>query len=177
MAMRRQIILKVKLFIRRIGRKLGFGWQKMWERYTICARKAIFFAEDEARRLNHSWITPEHFLLGLIHQEDNTASNILRQIGIDLADLRQVLLLKMPIFHTEYDFRQVSEMHLTSRGKQVLELACTQAEELGNNYIGTEHLLLGILQEGGLAAHILNELGVNIKIIINLLKLKIYECQ
>lgn len=166
----RQIVLLAKKMIR----KFGFGWKKEWERCTICTKKAIFFAEDIARKLNHNQITPEHFLLGLIHEEDNNASYILKRIGIDLTYFRQILEESFANANYIYDLRQVTkEISLTSRGKRVLELACAKADELRDNYIGTEHLLYGILREGGLVTQILDEFGVNVEIVDReLLKLK-----
>lgn len=154
------MLRQIMLLIRKIGRKFGYGWQKEWERCTISFKKAIFFAEDAAYKLNHNQITPEHFLLGLIYEEDNIASSILKQIDVDLMYLREIL--EKSIFYSMYDLRQTTnELRLTPRGRKALELAFAKADELGNNYINTKHLLFGILQEKGLAAQILNKLGVN----------------
>jgi len=152
---------QVILLMKKLRRKLGFGWDKEWNRCTICLRQVFFFAEDLAYKLNHHQITPKHFLLGLIYiEEDNKVLSTLKQLGIDLIYFRETL--KRLIVYSMYSLKQIKkDIELTSRGRKVLELTFTKADELGDKFVDTTHLLYGILKEGGIASQVLNRLGVN----------------
>jgi ATP-dependent Clp protease ATP-binding subunit ClpC len=130
----------------------------MFERFTERARKVIIFAREEAIRLGHSYVGPEHLLLGLIREGDGLAVAILKKMG-----------LSMPLLKAEVEKGLVAgskeipagEIPFSTQGKRVLELAILEARSLGHNYIGTEHLLLGLIKEGeGIASLTLQENGI-----------------
>jgi ATP-dependent Clp protease ATP-binding subunit ClpC len=128
----------------------------MFERFTDRARRVVVLAQEEARTLNHNYIGTEHLLLGLIHEADGPAARALAACGITLAGAREQVEEiigaggQAPGGHIPF----------TPRAKKVLELSLREALQLGHNYIGTEHLLLGLLREGeGVAAQILVRLG------------------
>ncbi len=128
----------------------------MFERFTDRARRVVVLAQDEARRLNHSYIGTEHLLLGLIHEGEGVAAKALDSLGIGLAAVRQ------QVEEVIGQGKQGPSGHIpfTPRAKKVLELSLREALDLGHNYIGTEHILLGLIREGeGVAAQVLVELG------------------
>ena len=131
----------------------------MFERYTDRARRAVVLAQDEARMLDHNWVGTEHLLLGLIGEGDGVAAKALESLGISLAAVRQ---------QTEEIIgrgQQVpsGKLPFTPRAKKVLELASRESHALGHSYIGTEHILLGLLREGdGVAAQVLVRLGADL---------------
>ncbi|MEA2086540.1 MAG: ATP-dependent Clp protease ATP-binding subunit [Candidatus Caldatribacteriota bacterium] len=130
----------------------------MFKRYTEKAKKAIMIAQEEAINLNHDYIGTEHILIGLI-KEEGVASQVLRQLGAN-AD-KVVEEVERLVGKGEY--QQVGEIAFTPRAKKVLELASQEASQLKNNYIGTEHILLGLIKEGsGVAVRILADLGINL---------------
>jgi ATP-dependent Clp protease ATP-binding subunit ClpA len=132
----------------------------MFERFTDRARRVVVLAQEEARLLNHNYIGTEHLLLGLVRGAEGVAAEALHSLGISLEAVR----------------RQVEEIigrgqqepsgHIpfTPRAKKVLELSLSEAHRLGHNYIGTEHLLLGLVREGeGVGAQVLVRLGADLK--------------
>jgi predicted ArsR family transcriptional regulator len=131
----------------------------MFERFTDRARRVIVLAQEEARMLDHNHIGTEHFLLGLIHESEGVAGRALEALGMSLnAVRRQVEELvgrgaEAPSGHIPF----------TPRAKKVLELSLRESKQLGHNYIGTEHILLGIIREGdGVAAQVLVRLGADL---------------
>ncbi|MBT8197756.1 MAG: ATP-dependent Clp protease ATP-binding subunit [Acidimicrobiia bacterium] len=131
----------------------------MFERFTDRARRVVVLAQEEARLLNHSYIGTEHILLGLIHEGEGVAARSLESMGISLESVRsQVVEIigqgsQAPSGHIPF----------TPRAKKVLELSLREALQLGHNYIGTEHILLGLIREGeGVAAQVLQKLGAEL---------------
>ncbi len=133
----------------------------MFARFTDRAKKVIILAREEASRLNHDYIGTEHILLGLIKVGGGVAANALQSLGIDLETIRlEVEKLVQPGPETMI----MGEIPFTPRAKKVLDLAMEEARSLGHNYIGTEHILLGLMREAeGVAAQILESLGANLK--------------
>ncbi len=132
----------------------------MWQRFTERARKVIFFAQEEAGRLGENFLTTEHLLLGLVRESDSVAARILERMGVSLTRIRAEVERQV----TRGDARLGGDVQLTPRAKRVIDLAYDEARQLNNNYIGTEHLLLGLIREGeGPAARILAKLGVDIE--------------
>ncbi|MBD5829746.1 NDP-hexose 4-ketoreductase [Janibacter melonis] len=131
----------------------------MFERFTDRARRVVVLAQEEARLLNHNYIGTEHILLGLIHEGEGVASKALESLGISLEQVReQVQDIIGP-------GQQAPSGHIpfTPRAKKVLELSLREALQLGHNYIGTEHILLGLIREGeGVAAQVLVKLGADL---------------
>ncbi len=132
----------------------------MWERFTEKARRVIVLAQEEATRLGHGYVGTEHLLLGLIKEKQNVAAKTLVSMGINLEVLRN----NIEAMVIKGDVAPSREKVFTPRTKTVLELAFDEARYWGHDYIGTEHLLLGLLREGeGVAARILLQLGVNLE--------------
>ncbi len=130
----------------------------MFERFTERARKVIIFAREEAIRLGHSYVGPEHLLLGLIREGDGLAVAILKKMGLNMPLLKAEVEKECAIGCKEIP---AGEIPFSAQGKKVLELAILEARSLGHNYIGTEHLLLGLIKEGeGIASEALQENGV-----------------
>ena len=126
-------------------------------RFTNGARKALTLAQDESQRLDHNWLGTEHLLLGLLREEAGTAAEALRNLGVDLEKVR--VAVEFIIGRGRQP--ATGEVGLTPRAKRVIELAIDEARRLGHDYIGTEHLLLGLVREGeGVAAGVLRSLGV-----------------
>ncbi|NOX96813.1 MAG: ATP-dependent Clp protease ATP-binding subunit, partial [Nitrospirae bacterium] len=133
----------------------------MFDRFTERARRVIVLARQEAGRLNNDYIGVEHLLLGLIKMGEGLAIDILRGLGIDLDSLR---LEVEKIVKSGPSTLTVGEIPFTPRSKKVLELAVDEARNLGHNYVGTEHLLLGLIREReGVAARVLESMGVDIE--------------
>ena len=131
----------------------------MFEKFTEQAIKVIMLSQEEARRLGHNFVGTEQLLLGLIGEETGIAARVLKSFGINLKDTR---IEVETIIGRGSGFVAV-EIPFTPRAKRVLELSLAAARELGHNYIGTEHLLLGIISEGeGVAARVLENLGVDL---------------
>ncbi|MCZ6462228.1 MAG: AAA family ATPase, partial [Actinobacteria bacterium] len=131
----------------------------MFERFTDRARRVVVLAQEEARLLNHNYIGTEHILLGLIHEGEGVAARALESMSISLESVRfQVVEIigqgsQAPSGHIPF----------TPRAKKVLELSLREALQLGHNYIGTEHILLGLIREGeGVAAQVLQQLGADL---------------
>jgi ATP-dependent Clp protease ATP-binding subunit ClpA len=131
----------------------------MFERFTDRGRRVVVLAQDEARRLDHNYIGTEHLLLGLIHEGDGVAAKALESLGISLDDVRQ------QVEEIIGRGQQAPSGHIpfTPRAKKVLELSLRESKLLGHNYIGTEHILLGLIHEGdGVAAQVLVKLGASL---------------
>ena len=128
----------------------------MFERFTDRARRVVVLAQEEARMLNHNYIGTEHILLGLIHEGEGVAAKALESLGISLDAVRQ------QVEEIIGQGQQAPSGHIpfTPRAKKVLQLSMREAVQLGHNYIGTEHILLGLIREGdGVAAQVLVKLG------------------
>lgn len=143
----------------------------MLNRFTQRAQKAILLAQREARRLNHDYLGTEHILLGLIALGEGVAAQVLQDLGIDLKKVRREV---EKMVGTGDNILLVGEVPFTPRAKKVLELAVQEAQDMGHNYVGTEHLLLGLIrEEEGVAAKVLEGLGASLELvrgqIVNLL--------
>jgi len=131
----------------------------MFERFTERARKVVVKAQDEARFLKQNYIGTEHILLGLIDEKEGIAAKVFQEIGIAFNDIRAAIKDVV----TEGTSESYEHIPFTPRAKKVLELSLREALQMGHNYIGTEHILLGLLREGeGVAARVLNSLGVTL---------------
>ena len=131
----------------------------MWQRFTERARKIVFYAQEEAGRLGENYVSTEHLLLGLIRENDSVAARILDRLGISLGRIRSEIELQV----ARGEGRLYQDMQLTPSAKRVIDLAYDEARHLNNNYIGTEHILLGLLREGeGLAGRTLIKLGADL---------------
>ena len=129
------------------------------DRFTKRSRQALTLAQDEALRLGHRYIGTEHLLLGLLREEQGVAAKVLAHLGVTLERVRQ--MVEDTIGHEERT--NIATLELAPRTKRVLELAVDEARRLGHYYIGTEHLLLGLIREGqGIAAGILENLGLDL---------------
>ena len=129
----------------------------MWQRFTERARKAVFYAQEEAGKWGANFVGPEHLLLGLIREDDNLAGRILDQLGVKPESVRKAVQARL----RPGDGGMGKDMALTPAAKQVVDGVFNEAKRLGDNYIGTEHLLLGMLREDfGIATEVLVELGV-----------------
>ena len=136
---------------------MGCCW--MFERFTDRARRVVVLAQEEARMLNHNYIGTEHILLGLIHEGEGVAAKALESLGISLEAVRE------QVEEIIGQGQQAPSGHIpfTPRAKKVLELSLREALQLGHNYIGTEHILLGLIREGeGVAAQVLVKLGADL---------------
>ncbi len=130
----------------------------MFERFTDRARRVVVLAQEEARMLDHNWIGTEHLLLGLIREGDGVAAKALESLGISLQAVRHEV--EEIIGRGEQVPSEV--IPFTPRSKKVLELSLRESLQLGNNYIGTEHILLGLMREGdGVAPQVLVKLASN----------------
>src|SRR5438105_9538855 len=132
----------------------------MWQRFTERARRVVFFAQEEAARLGENYVGTEHLLLGLVRENDSVAARILDRLGVPLSRIRSDIERQVTRGHGNLG----QDMQLTPRAKRVIDLAYEEARQLNNNYIGTEHLLLGLIREGdGLAARVLVKLGADLE--------------
>lgn len=132
----------------------------MWQRFTERARKVVFFAQEEAQKFGEGYVSTEHLLLGLVRESDSVAARVLERLGVSLSRIRTEVEKQLP----RGDARPSQEMTLTPRAKRVIDLAYDEQRNLNNNYIGTEHLLLGLIREGdGLAGRVLAKLGVELE--------------
>ena len=133
----------------------------MFERFTDRGRRVLVLAQEEARLLNHDFLGTEHILLGLIHESDGVAAKALEQMGIELGEVRAKVKETIGP-STLTGGPPTGSPPFTPRAKKVLELALREALQLGHNYIGTEHLLLGLMREGeGVGAQVLTSLGAD----------------
>ncbi|MEY4263036.1 MAG: hypothetical protein RLY88_744 [Actinomycetota bacterium] len=130
----------------------------MFEKFTDKARRVVVLAQEEAKLLNHNYIGTEHILLGLIHEGEGVAAKALESLGIDLNSVRE----QVQEIIGQGQQAPTGHIPFTPRAKKVLELSLREALQLGHSYIGTEHLLLGLIREGeGVAAQVLTKLGAD----------------
>jgi len=133
----------------------------MQDRFTDRVRKVIYYARDEAARLQHDYIGTEHLLLGIVREGEGIAAKVLAKLDLDFEQIQQAV---ENMVKSSGGTLTIGEIPFTPRAKRVLELAIEEARLLGHNYVGTEHLLLGLIREGeGVAAQVLAELGVDRK--------------
>ena len=145
--------------LRRPQGEQAFDSMDRFDKFTDRARKVLTLAQDEAQRFNHNYIGTEHLLLGLVREGEGVAARVLENMNVELAKVRTAV----EFIIGRGDRPVVGEVGLTPRAKRVIELAIDEARRLGHNYIGTEHLLLGLVREGeGIAAGVLESLGVNL---------------
>ncbi len=131
-----------------------------FDKFTERARKVLQLAQEEAQRFNHNYIGTEHILLGLVREGDGVAARVLNNLGIELHKVRSAV----EFIIGRGDRMVMGEIGLTPRAKRVIELAVDEARRLNHHYIGTEHLLLGLVREGeGIAAGVLESLGVSLE--------------
>jgi ATP-dependent Clp protease ATP-binding subunit ClpC len=131
----------------------------MFEKFSDRARRVVVLSQEEARLLNHNYIGTEHILLGLVHEDEGVGSQALRSLGIRLDAVRR----QVEEIIGQGDSSPSGQIPFTPRAKKVLELALREALHLGHNYIGTEHILLGLVREGeGVACQALVKLGANL---------------
>ncbi len=132
----------------------------MFGRFTERAQKVLMLAQEEARRLNYPYVGTEHLLLGLLREGEGIAAKVLQRMGIEMEKVRR----EVEKIIGKGGALVVGEIGFTPRSKKVLELSFDEARNLGHNYIGTEHLLLGLIREGeGVAATVLQNLGANLQ--------------
>jgi ATP-dependent Clp protease ATP-binding subunit ClpA len=131
----------------------------VFERFTDKASRVVVLAQEEARMLNHNYIGTEHILLGLIHEGEGVAAKALDSLSINLDAVRQ----QVEEIIGQGQAAPTGHIPFTPRAKKVLELSLREALQLGHNYIGTEHILLGLIREGeGVAAQVLQKLGADL---------------
>jgi ATP-dependent Clp protease ATP-binding subunit ClpC len=131
----------------------------VFERFTDRARRVLVLAQEEARLLNHNYIGTEHLLLGLIHEGEGVAATALESLGMSLEAVRG----QVEEIIGQGQSAPTGHIPFTPRAKKVLELSLREAKQLGHNYIGTEHILLGLIREGeGVAAQVLVKLGAGL---------------
>jgi ATP-dependent Clp protease ATP-binding subunit ClpC len=131
----------------------------MFERFTDRGRVVVILAQKEARMLNHNYIGTEHILLGLIHEGEGVAAKSLESLGISLESVRS----QVEEIIGQGQEAPSGHIPFTPRAKKMLELSLREAAQLGHDYIGTEHILLGLIREGeGIAAQVLVELGAEL---------------
>jgi ATP-dependent Clp protease ATP-binding subunit ClpC len=131
----------------------------MFERFTDRARRVVVFAQDEAKVLHHDYIGTEHILLGLIQEHEGVAAEVLDALGASLDEVRA----RVEAIVGEGGDARAGPLPFTARAKKVLELSLREARLLGHDFIGTEHILLGLIREGeGVAAQVLQDIGVDL---------------
>src|SRR5213593_4176211 len=132
----------------------------MFERFSERARQVVVLAQEEARALKHNYIGTEHLLLGLFREKEGVAARVLESLKVTVEDVREQIVLIVG----EGDEVGSGQIPFTPRAKKVLELSMREALSLGHNYIGTEHILLGIAREGeGVAAQVMVEFGAELR--------------
>src|SRR6202048_3973124 len=130
-----------------------------FDKFTERARKVLTLAQEEATRFNHNYIGTEHLLLGLVREGEGVAAKVLSNLGVELNRVRSAV----EFIIGRGDRPTGGEIGLTPRAKKVIELAVDEARRLGHHYIGTEHLLLGLVREGhGIAAGVLESLNIQL---------------
>ena len=133
----------------------------MFERFTDRARKVMALANQEAQRFNHEYIGTEHILLGLVKEGSGVGANVLKNLDVDL---RKVRLEVEKLVKAGPEMVTMGKLPQTPRAKKVIEYAIEEARNLNHNYVGTEHLLLGLLREhDGVAAQVLRNLGLKLE--------------
>ena len=129
----------------------------LFDKYTERAKRVLMFAQEESRRLNHDYIGTEHLLLGLVREERGPAARILSGMGVELTAARDAV----ESVTEQGEFGAVGEICLTNSGKKVIEHAAEVSRQLGHNYIGTEHLLLGLVQDSwSTGTRVLSDMGI-----------------
>ena len=133
----------------------------MFDRFTDRAKKVMNLARQEAQRFNHEYLGTEHILLGLVQEGSGVAANVLKNLDVEL---RKIRVEVEKIVKNGTNMVTMGQLPFTPRAKKVLELALEEAQNLGHNYIGTEHLLLGLIRENeGIAAQVLMNLGTKLE--------------
>ncbi|HUZ87987.1 MAG TPA: Clp protease N-terminal domain-containing protein [Candidatus Baltobacterales bacterium] len=131
-----------------------------FERFTERAKKVLALAQEEAEKSHHSYIGTEHVLLGLLREGDGIAAKVLNNLGVEIEKVRQTI---ESLLGRDKGLTVLQQIIPTSRVKKVLEISFEEARRMGHNYVGSEHLLLGLLAEGeGIAAHVLGDLGATL---------------
>lgn len=131
-----------------------------FDKFTKRARKVLTLSQEEAQHFQHNYIGTEHLLLGLVHEGEGVAAKVLTNLGVQLSDVRKAI--EFIIGRGERII--TGEIGLTPRAKKVIELAVDEARMLNHHYIGTEHILLGLVREGnGIAAGVLESMGVKLE--------------
>jgi ATP-dependent Clp protease ATP-binding subunit ClpA len=131
----------------------------MFERFTDRARRVVVLAQEEARLLNHDYVGTEHLLLGLIHEQQGVAAKALESLGVSL----EAVQAQVEEIIGQGQRAPTGHLSFTPRAKTVLELSLRESQQLGHDYIGTEHVLLGLVREGeGVAAQVLVKLGADL---------------
>jgi ATP-dependent Clp protease ATP-binding subunit ClpC len=134
--------------------------RERFDKFTERARKVLSLAQEEAQRFQHNYIGTEHLLLGLVREGEGVAAKVLRKLGVELQKVREAV----EFIIGRGDRIVLGEIGLTPRAKKVIELSVDEARRMNHHYIGTEHLLLGLLREGeGISAGVLESLGVNLE--------------
>ena len=146
------------------GKCIKCAGESMFERFTDRARRVIVLSQEEARELNHSYIGTEHVLLGLIREGEGVAAKALQSLDISLDAVREKVVEMIGKGESKVE----KTSFLTPRAKKALELSLSEASRLGHSYVGTEHILLGLIREGeGLATQVLQKLGVDLSDVRN----------
>ena len=141
-------------------RNVGQSDRDRFDKFTQRARKVLSLAQEEAQRFNHNYIGTEHILLGLVREGDGVAAKVLSSLGVELNKVRS----SIEFIIGRGDRVVLGEIGLTPRAKKVMELAVDEARRLNHHYIGTEHILLGLIREGeGIAAGVLRSLGLTLE--------------
>ncbi|HLJ80109.1 MAG TPA: Clp protease N-terminal domain-containing protein [Ktedonobacterales bacterium] len=141
-------------------RNVGQSDRDRFDKFTERARKVLSLAQEEAQRFNHNYIGTEHILLGLVREGDGVGAKVLRSLGVELQAVRR----EVERVIGRGDRIVLGDIGLTPRAKKVMELAVDEARRLNHHYIGTEHILLGLIREGeGIAAGVLESLGINLE--------------
>lgn len=136
------------------------SYRDRFDKFTERARKVLSLAQEEAQRFQHNYIGTEHLLLGLVREEEGVAAKVLLKLGVELNRVREAV----EFIIGRGDRIVLGEIGLTPRAKKVIELAIDEARSMKHHYIGTEHLLLGLVREGeGIAAGVLESLGVRLE--------------
>ncbi len=131
----------------------------MWQTFTESARRAVFFAQEEAGRLGENYVSTEHLLLGIVRANDHAAAMLLERLGVSPLRVRAEIERQV----ARGNGRLGQDLQLTPRAKRIIDFAYDESRLLDHNYIGTEHILLGLVREGeGLAGRILTKLGVDL---------------
>ena len=144
----------------------------MFERFSDRARRVIVLAQEEARMLNHNYIGTEHILLGLIHDGEGVAAAALESLGVSIGAARA----QVEEIIGQGQAAPTGHIPFTPRAKKVLELSLRESRQLGHNYIGTEHILLGLIREGeGVGAQVLTKLGLTLGLVRELIVKQLTE--
>jgi ATP-dependent Clp protease ATP-binding subunit ClpC len=134
--------------------------QERFDKFTERARKVLSLAQEEAQRFQHNYIGTEHLLLGLVREGEGVAAQVLLKLGVELQKVRN----SVEFIIGRGDRIVLGQIGLTPRAKKVIELAIDEARQMNHHYIGTEHILLGLVREGeGIAAGVLESLGVRLE--------------